>query len=146
MSSSPSPKTLLLPNPASVVPGGPRRQKLARGLLQGPQPWEAGFVYPPPTLAPGWLWALEEMQPILSLPLVPKGEQGLHFFHHGAHLCHQPLLCGQLLAQPTPPCLLQPCGTAGCSLPGPHHLPGTVGSAGALGMGEARRRDNRWRA
>lgn len=82
----------------------------------------------------------------LSLPLLPKGEQGHHFLHHAAGLCHQLLLSGQLPAQPPPPRLLRPCSTTGCHLPGPHHLPGTVVSAGDLGMGAARRGDHRWRA
>ncbi|XP_036988187.2 natural resistance-associated macrophage protein 1 isoform X2 [Artibeus jamaicensis] len=51
-------------------------------------------------------------------------KQGHHFFNHGTDLCHQPLLRGQLPAQPPPPRLLQPCSPAGSSLPGPHHLPG----------------------
>ena len=87
----------------------------------------------------------ELMQPVLSFPPVLQAKQDHYFFNHGTDLCHQPLLCGQLPAQPPPPGLLQPCSPAGCSLSGPHHLPGTVGSAGAFGMGRARRGDIRWR-
>ncbi|XP_051704009.2 natural resistance-associated macrophage protein 1 isoform X1 [Oryctolagus cuniculus] len=51
-------------------------------------------------------------------------EQGCQCLHHGADLCHQPLLRGQLPVQPPSPCLLRPRGPAGCRLPGPHYLPG----------------------
>ncbi|XP_049470853.1 natural resistance-associated macrophage protein 1 isoform X3 [Panthera uncia] len=66
----------------------------------------------------------EEMGPGLSFPPFPQAEQGHHILHHGADLCHQPLLRDHLPAQPPPPCLLRPCSPAGCGLPGPHHLPG----------------------
>ena len=88
----------------------------------------------------------EEMGPVLSFPPFPQAEQGHHILHHGADLCHQPLLRDHLPAQPPPPCLLRPCSPAGCGLPGPHHLPGTVGPEGALGMGEAKKGGNRWKA
>uniref|UniRef100_F6WUH2 Natural resistance-associated macrophage protein 1 n=1 Tax=Equus caballus TaxID=9796 RepID=F6WUH2_HORSE len=51
-------------------------------------------------------------------------EQDRHFLHHGAGLCHQSLLRGQLPAQPPPPRLLRPRSPAGRGLPVPHHLPG----------------------
>ncbi|XP_023497920.2 natural resistance-associated macrophage protein 1 isoform X1 [Equus caballus] len=53
-----------------------------------------------------------------------EAEQDRHFLHHGAGLCHQSLLRGQLPAQPPPPCLLRPRSPAGRGLPVPHHLPG----------------------
>lgn len=83
-------------------------------------------------------------QPVLSLSRVPQAEQGRHLLHHGASLRHQPLLRGQLPAQPAPPCLLRPCSPAGRSLPGSQHLPGTVGPGDALGMGEVRTGGNQW--
>nr|XP_051704011.1 natural resistance-associated macrophage protein 1 isoform X4 [Oryctolagus cuniculus] len=55
---------------------------------------------------------------------VMEAEQGCQCLHHGADLCHQPLLRGQLPVQPPSPCLLRPRGPAGCRLPGPHYLPG----------------------
>lgn len=79
----------------------------------------------------------EKMQPALCFPPVPQAKQGHHFLHHGTGLCHQPLLCDQLPAQPPPPCLLRSCSPAGRGLPGSHHLSGTVGSAGALETAEA---------
>ncbi|XP_040496578.1 natural resistance-associated macrophage protein 1 isoform X1 [Ursus maritimus] len=66
----------------------------------------------------------EETQGVLSLLPAPQAEQGHHILHHGADLCHQPLLRGHLPAQPSPPGLLRPCSSAGCCLPGPHHLSG----------------------
>ncbi|XP_013375330.1 PREDICTED: natural resistance-associated macrophage protein 1 isoform X5 [Chinchilla lanigera] len=51
-------------------------------------------------------------------------KQGGHLLHHGPGPRHQPLLRGQLPAQPSPPCLLWSRGGAGCSLPGPHCLLG----------------------
>ncbi|XP_043766002.1 natural resistance-associated macrophage protein 1 isoform X4 [Cervus elaphus] len=116
----PSPAHSLLRHPAHC----------ARGCLQGP----AGPVRPQRP-------AQRSAEPAASLRCAAHphlhqharrdarvcqwpGKQSHQFLHHGAGLRCQPLLRHQLRAQPSPPCLLQPCSSAGCSLPGPHHLPG----------------------
>ncbi|XP_036885008.1 natural resistance-associated macrophage protein 1 isoform X3 [Sturnira hondurensis] len=67
---------------------------------------------------------LSSLNDLLNVLQSLLAKQDHHFFNHGTDLCHQPLLCGQLPAQPPPPCLLQPCSPAWGGLPGPHHLPG----------------------
>ncbi|XP_055254206.1 natural resistance-associated macrophage protein 1 isoform X3 [Moschus berezovskii] len=116
----PSPAHSLLRHPAHC----------ARGCLQGP----AGPVRPqrPAQCAAEPAASLRcAAHPHLHQHAHPDagvcqrpGEQSHHFLHNGAGLRCQHLLRDQLRAQPSPPCLLQPCSTAGHSLPGPHHLPG----------------------
>uniref|UniRef100_A0A5F9D0U6 Natural resistance-associated macrophage protein 1 n=1 Tax=Oryctolagus cuniculus TaxID=9986 RepID=A0A5F9D0U6_RABIT len=78
---------------------------------------------------------LSGLNDLLNVAQSLLAEQGCQCLHHGADLCHQPLLRGQLPVQPPSPCLLRPRGPAGCRLPGPHYLPGTVGPGVPRGWG-----------